>query len=115
MRQAYASIVVPMAVAANRFLVHLQLAAVSEQTYAPDAPAAVRPWLMLLLILVLLKLSGLLCGLPAYLHLPLASARHRRSGAGHGHHQAHSTSPPTGWDPCEHACQSLASHLRATT
>ena len=43
MRQAYASIVVPMAKAANRFLVHLQLAAVSEQTYAPDAPAAVSP------------------------------------------------------------------------
>ena len=42
-RQAYASIVVPMAKAANRFLVHLQLAAVSEQTYAPDAPAAVSP------------------------------------------------------------------------
>ena len=54
MRQAYASIVVPMAVAANRFLVHLQLAAVSEQTYAPDAPAAVRPWLLLLLLLLLL-------------------------------------------------------------
>ena len=42
-RQAYASIVVPMALAANRFLVLLQLAAVSEQSYAPDAPAAVSP------------------------------------------------------------------------